>query len=480
MSDTQDLVATLYKDDQHNPVMISNGQDEIFRAVAMKLYPRLHVMCHTRFGKSMDVGLAVLTRAATFPERWAIIAGKKDKAQIIMNVVNGHLFDNEYVKAKFIPDSGDNLEEIRRYRNKNHITFKLAPGQFSEIFIGSASDALGFGAPNVIEDESALIDDNDHSLVMRMLGDDPKQNFLCKIGNPFNRNHFLASYHDPSYHKIVWDCYRSLKEGVRMTRDFLEEQRKYSFFKVLYECMFPSASEIDESGWMYLIGDNDIIAAQKRNNNPYGVRRLGIDVQRGGRNYNVWCLRDSTQAKVLQKSLDNDIILVGDTTLNFLREQGVQPYNTFVDDSGVGGGVTDYLKSRGCHINPVNFGGEASKVVQIVNGKQEEKAEYLNVRAEVYAGREGLQTWLKTSGQLIPHEDWIQLTKIRYRKNAQGKVQIEPKEKMRERGIESPDVADALALTFAKVKINMYHGVSTSSVQTVLAPGVPPFGGVSW
>jgi len=38
---------------------------------------------------------------------------------------------------------------------------------------------MGLGAPNVIEDESALVKDKDHALVMRMLGDQT-DNFLFK------------------------------------------------------------------------------------------------------------------------------------------------------------------------------------------------------------------------------------------------------------------------------------------------------------
>ncbi len=45
----------------------------------------------------------------------------------------------------------------------------MGNGQLGELFIGSAKDALGFGAPNVIADESAFIEDPEFSLVLRML-----------------------------------------------------------------------------------------------------------------------------------------------------------------------------------------------------------------------------------------------------------------------------------------------------------------------
>lgn len=470
MTETQQLVYNFYKDDVGNPIMLSLGQDEIFAAIAKKLNPRLHIMCHTRYGKTFTAGLAVLTRAATYPEKWAIVAGTKEKAGLIMSVVNGHIFDNDYIKSRYMPDKGENLEELKRYRNKSHVTFKIADNQFSEVFIGSAKDAMGFGAPNVLEDEAGLIDNNDHSFVVRMLGDNPSNNFLCKIGNPFNRNHFLDSFSDPTYHKIVWDCYKSLTEGQRITQQVIDENRNYSFFKVLYECKFPLASEIDESGWMYLFDDNDIGTSQDRNNQPAGVRRLGVDVARGGRNFNAWVLRTDTTAEVLDKDLEPDLIVTGDKTINFAKSNGIVAGNMFVDDSGVGGGLTDYLKSKGMIVNAINFGESAEKQLNQTTGRQE--TDYANLKAEVYCGIDGMTNWVRSIGQLIPHKDWIQLTQVRYRKNSNGKIIMESKEDMRKRGVESPDIADALALTFAKVKIKYYHSVDPAKI---LAGGIKPF-----
>src|SRR3990167_1680000 len=99
LTDTQELVYKFYKDDTGNPILLSVGEDEIFSAIAKKTSSRLHIMCHTRYGKSMSAGLAVLTRAATFPEKWAVVAGTKEKAQIVMSVVNAHIFDNDFVKS---------------------------------------------------------------------------------------------------------------------------------------------------------------------------------------------------------------------------------------------------------------------------------------------------------------------------------------------------------------------------------------------
>lgn len=264
-----------------------------------------------------------------------------------------------------------------------------------------------------------------------------------------------------------------------MTQQVIDENRKYVFFKILYECLFPSASEMDESGWMYLVTDLDITAAQARQVEPYGMRRLGHDVARGGRNYNAWVLRTNSTAEVIGKDLEADLIKTGDKTLQLARDHGVKASEIFIDDGGVGGGEVDYLASKGCVVTKVNFGSSAEKqAVEVENvlhpgsTKRQAQTDYANARAEMYAGTDGMAVWLRSVGRLMPHEDWLQLTQIRYRKNANGMTVIEPKEEMRKRGVESPDVADALALTFAKVKNSEYHEIDPA---TILAGGVKPF-----
>lgn len=472
LTETQKLAHSLYRDDNGNPVLLTNTQDYLFSAIAQRKFPRLHVMSHTRWGKSFTVGLSALTLASAFPIKIAIIAGTKEKAKVVMNVVNGHIFDNEYTKSRFVLDKGESEESIRRHRNRNHLTFdtgmvKDGKTLLSEMFVGSAKDALGFGADFVIEDESALIDDAEHALVMRMLGDNPNENYLCKIGNPFRRNHFLASYNDPNYVNVVVDCYASLKEG-RISQQIIDENRPYPSFPVLYECKFPSASEVDEKGFMYIFNDNDIHTAQSRKGEHGGERRLGLDVARGGRDFNVWVLRIGNYAKILEKNHDDDLMNTAVKTKDFALDNGVKKEHVFVDDSGVGGGVTDALKSMDFAPSPVKLGGSP------------EDPEYKNIRAEIYLGKNHLQPWLKRVGILEPHADWIELTRIRYKKDVTGKIKLESKDDMRKQGIKSPDVADALALTFAKPSQGVYHGIEAQINNIVNSGATSIYGGVSW
>lgn len=464
--EVRDMVSKMYKNQDGSPhVLTDPSQIDIFAMISMRLHRRIHCMTHTRFGKSETAGLAVLTRCASFPEKWAIIAGTKEKAKIIMNYVIAHIFDNEFTSARFRLDKGDSAEAIKRHRNKNHLTFDVGNGLISELFIGSAKDAIGFGAPNVLADEASLIDDPDWALVMRMLNDNPDDNFLFEIGNPFRRNHFLLEAEDPDFFKMNVDCYQGMREG-RLNQRAIDEAKKYKFFSVLYENKFPRPEDVDEKGWSFLIPQEDLRNAIKRFGmaEQYGIKRLGVDVARAGRNYNAWVIRGDNWAKLLRKTSETDLMEVAKITKALMLEHGVSPAYTFVDDTGMGGGVTDRLKEEGIHIVPVIEGAAATEV-RIVEEqdpkdpkkfKKVVKKEYANMRAQIYAGSEGLSNWLKRQGSLQKIDEtlddtagWDEALEIRYKKNDQGLTAIESKVDMRLRGVESPDVIDALALTFA-------------------------------
>lgn len=469
MTPTQQLVYEMYKDQGGWPIELTPGQDYLFKTIFGKTNPRVHIMNHTRYGKSLVVALAVLTRCTAFPEKWAIIAGEKEKAKIIMGYIIQHIFDNPRIAEKFQPEKGESVDDIRRHKSKNHITFVINPEEsdptkrlMSEITIGSAKEALGYGAPNVVEDEAALIDDDDHALVMRMLGDDPTKNFLVKIGNPFRRNHFLRSFKDARYKKIVIDCYRSLIDG-RITQSLIDEMKQEAFFSVLYECKFPRENEIDEKGYMQLLLQEDLVIAQQRKVEPAGLPRLGVDVAKGGRNYNAYVLRGDNYAQLLGKDSEENSVKIANKLITYMNQYGIQGNAIFIDDTGVGHGVSSVMKEKGIRINAVNFGDKAT----------DEK--FLNKRAEVYAGEYGVMTWIKQGAQLLPSDEWKELLRIRYRKNVSNKTQIEPKEEMIKRGVQSPDVADALALTFAKVKITSYTNINTA---VPAYPGGTQYGGV--
>jgi hypothetical protein len=356
-----------------------------------------------------------------------------------MNYVIQHCFDNPLFYSQL--EISEPLERLKRERSKERLTFKRG----GEIFILSADvknrqrvgeSLIGFGAPNLVLDESSLIDDDIYATAKRMIGGH-KDNFLLEIGNPFRRNHFLKAWQSDNYNKIKIDYRQGIREG-RFSPEFIEEMRKEAFFKILYECEFPELNEIDESGWSVLLTDKEVEQAMYKNLYAIeGKKRLGVDIGRGG-NYTVFVLRTDNYAKILEKNRDSDLMAQVGRIIRIMQDENILAEDVFIDDVGVGGGIVDRLKEEGYKVRAVKEGEKAQN-----------SEKFVNVRAEAYWE---LRKWILDGGALEKNEDWYQLCEIRYKEDSSSRLKIESKEDMRKRGLESPDVADALMLTFANTK----------------------------
>lgn len=446
---------SLYKDDYGSPFVLSPGQEEIFDAIFYKQSPtgqkRIHIMTHTQYGKSDTVSMAVLTRAATFPEKWAIVAPSQPKARIITGYLIKHIFDNEFTMSRFKIKEGESIDAIRRERNKNRLTFDIGNNQIGEVFILSAESRLtsgedvgnslmGFGAPNVVMDEAALISDEADAKAMRMVGGFTNlgTDFVVKIGNPFTRGHFLQAREDPAYYKINVNWQRGIIEK-RLTQKFIDEMKKKPYFGVLYDNKFPDSDDIDARGWTQMISEDDIERAMVKDGEEVkhvGERRIGNDVARGGANYTVWALRSMNYMEVLAKSKQDNLTEIAGQTLFLMREKSVVPENVFIDDVGVGGGAVDPLHYENKNVRGVNVGMVAL-----------EPSRFVNIRAEAYWR---FREWIKRGGRLSVDDEWYQLCKIKYKPDSKGRLRVMSKDEMRANGIDSPDVADAGMLTFTR------------------------------
>src|SRR3990167_1288940 len=387
VTNTFELVKSLYRNDFGTPFELTPGQNEIFDAIFQKQHPRLHVMTFTQYGKSDVVSMAVLTRVATFGEKFCIVAPSQPKARIITSYLIRHIFDNEFTMSRFKIKEGESMEAIRRERSKNRLTFDVGNNQVGEVFILSAESRLtsgedvgnalmGFGAPNVIMDEAALISDEADAKAMRMVGGftGTGDDFVVKIGNPFTRGHFLQAYEDPAYFKINVDFQRGIVEG-RLTEGFIEEMRKKPYFRTLYENRFPQADDVDARGWTQLMAEEEIEKAMLYDETPQhiGEKRLGHDVARAGSNFSTWVERSMNFCEVLAKARITDLTETAAQTMFWMKEKMIGPENTFVDDIGVGGGEVDHLNYQQKKVRGVNVAKEAM-----------ESGRFINIRAEAY------------------------------------------------------------------------------------------------
>ena len=167
----------------------------------------------------------------------------------------------------------------------------------------------------------------------------------------------------------------------------------------------------------------------------FAAKIVGVDIALGGGDKTVIQKRQGLAAfvpQVIDFSDSQDIADVVALTLDAFQADAC-----FIDDSGgYGSGVKSRLQNLGFDVVGVLFGGKARD------------SRYTNRSAEMWWS---IKTWLEEGGCLPKDTQYlIELTSRRYSfDNAAGKLELESKEQMRKRGLKSPDLADALALTFA-------------------------------
>jgi hypothetical protein len=173
--------------------------------------------------------------------------------------------------------------------------------------------------------------------------------------------------------------------------------------------------------------------------NAEGQEEIGVDVARGGADDTVMFHRKGIKI-VGQKILASPqlpekakLVFIADEVKRFYAYGKTIPIK--VDDTGVGGGVTDILQAGGYNIVPVNFGAEAN-----------EPDKYTNTISEM---------WFEI-GKIVQEIAWAASDRLKAelvnRKSRaldkKGRRGVESKDDYKGRGFRSPDEADAFLLCF--------------------------------
>ena len=161
---------------------------------------------------------------------------------------------------------------------------------------------------------------------------------------------------------------------------------------------------------------------------------IGVDPAWLGTDRSAAVLRRGMTARVLFTVRGADTWRL--TELVARKAQEIAPDAIFVDQTGVGAGVFDQLKRTSYPVVGVAF-----------SQKPVESGRFANRRAEMWWR---LREWLEQGPVIEASTDLRDdLIGPEYHLTADGKIQLESKDSMRKRGIASPDLGDALALTFA-------------------------------
>ena len=162
---------------------------------------------------------------------------------------------------------------------------------------------------------------------------------------------------------------------------------------------------------------------------------MGVDIARFGHATSEFCFRKGRDARSIPtqsyRNRDN-MFLVKEIA------QAIDKYHpdAVCIDAGNGTGVIDRLRELGYRVHEVWFGGASST------------PEWANKRTEMWAD---LRDWLGGGGIALSPQLFSDLTAPEYGPHGKAgdATMLETKEHLHDRGFNSPDQGDALALTFA-------------------------------
>lgn len=179
---------------------------------------------------------------------------------------------------------------------------------------------------------------------------------------------------------------------------------------------------------------------------------IGLDVARFGDDRSVLIARCGPAILDIKVMARQDLMQTVGETVNFARMH--QADCIFVDVVGVGAGVYDrlYELDIGIEIIDVNVAEKAPAMIDELDAtiaKPARLRDYLWMQGHEWLKKES--PFIKDGTRLTEYANDLagELSSIRYGFDSSGNILVESKDVMKKRGLRSPDLADALCLTFA-------------------------------
>jgi hypothetical protein len=229
----------------------------------------------------------------------------------------------------------------------------------------------------------------------------------------------LAKHHDLDTEQMAWRRKKISQLGI---------------YKFMQEYPSTPQEAFQTTGEDTYIKPEEVMKARKRVGAAFGPIIMGVDPAGEGKDRTafVWRQGEKMLAYEVHQNLD-EMAIVG----YIVNELQGQTDHAMIDGIGLGSGIISRLKELG-------FAGKIKNVKG--SNKPENTQRFVNKRAECWGN---MKDWLEEGSLMDDDNLHMDLTSLLWKYDSSGRVQLESKQDMRKRGISSPDIADALAYTFA-------------------------------
>lgn len=388
-----------------------------------------------------------------------------------VSISSDNLKDNLWPKFSMLRDRSAYLKHAftwtneRVFANDHPATWFISARAWSKKASvdeqGDTLSGLHSGYVLALIDESGGIPLAVANRAEQALSTNPKYGLIIQAGNPVSRGGMLYAAATTLRHlwKVIRitgdpdDPRRSSRIDIEWARQQINTfSRENPWVKAYILGEFPP------SAINVLLGPEEVEAAMERQIRPHEYefqqKRLGIDVARQGDDRTVLFPRQGLRAFLPVELRNQNGPQVAARAA--VAKSKWDWESCFVDDTGgFGGSVQDAMLAGGMAPVPVNFSGMA------------DDPRYANKRAEMWFR---MAAWVQRGGCLPKNSELVrELTTSRYTFDSRGRFLIIPKDMIKKELGFSPDLADALALTFAWPEMPTEHvgGVSIGTRRSV-------------
>lgn len=189
---------------------------------------------------------------------------------------------------------------------------------------------------------------------------------------------------------------------------------------------------VDKEGYMPLLLSNILQNALQAHVEHAGVKGILVDPAAGGDESAIVLASEISKEVLFSQKLEDTMSLLG---------MAIRAYRAHdcdfmaIDAAGLGQPLVKRAKELGINVVAVNFGEKPDDELRFADNKTE----------LFYLEKE----WLAQGGQLKEHTRWKEWNNIKYRIDSGGMIDLEPKSRLRKKGLPSPDVIDAAVLWHA-------------------------------
>lgn len=335
--------------------------------------------------------------------------------------------------------------------DETELAVKFWNGSVIKLFGADWPDrARGLGFNGVVLDEYANMKPEVWTTVLRPALSD-RNGWAAFIGTPAGRNQFYLLYQAALKDEDWFTAtYSADKTGVIPDKELkaLRESMPESAYRQEYLCNF----DADNDNTFILSEELEGATSRPKPLMNPSPLVMGLDVARFGDDRTVLVMRRGRVLEGYHVWNKMDLMYTSSHVSELIARY--RPQALFVDSVGLGGGVEDRLKELGHKVIGIHAGGAAI-----------DTGIYGNRKAEMWGK---MREWLATA--IIPDDEAIKndLLAPVYEYDAYGKMRIESKKALKQRGVASTDIADALALTFAQT-------VASVDAQSGYGAGRPQF-----